>query len=589
MADVFISYARKDQGFVRALHKALEKRNRKPWVDWEDIPLTAKWLEEVYAGIESSDSFAFVISPDSIESEYCIVELNHAAQNNKRLVPLLHRDVDDKAVPPDLASHQYVFFRESDDFERSFESLIDALDTDLEWLQTHTRLLVRAKEWDREGRDRSLLLRGKDLEAAEEWLGQETAEKEPKPTDLHKQYIIASREAEDAARAAARRQRLLLGAAIAVAVVIAILGVFALTQRNEAINQTEEANNQKNIALAHLLVARAELLSNQGGALLPSSVLLAAEAKRRLPSSVEADQVLHSGLDLLHSPDANLTHEDAVNGIAFGPDGKYLATASDDKTARLWDATSGSEAAPPMTHDGPVNGVAFSPNGKYLATASADKTASLWDTANGSEVAGMDHDDAVNGVAFSPDGRYLATASKDSTARVWDAVGGREIARMSHEDSVNSVAFSPDGRYLATASRDGTARVWDTASGGKVTPPMTHEDIANDVAFSPDGRYLATASRDKTARVWDADSGSEEERIPREDRVNSIAFSPDGKYLATASDDKTARVQRWRSEGLIEEVCARVNRDLTQEEWQLYLGDDEEYRGTCSELSGLEE
>ena len=116
MADVFISYAREDQDFARELHEALEKHKRDTWIDWKDIPRTAKWLDEVYSGIESADAFAFVISPDSVASEFCIVELNHAVEHNKRLVPIWRRDVKDESVPPDLSSHQYVFFRESDDF-----------------------------------------------------------------------------------------------------------------------------------------------------------------------------------------------------------------------------------------------------------------------------------------------------------------------------------------------------------------------------------------------------------------------------------------------------------------------------------------
>jgi hypothetical protein len=89
MADVFISYSRKDKDFVRDLHQALEERGRNAWIDWADIPLTAKWLEEVYSGIEGADTFVFVISPDSVASKVCNQELDHAVHNNKRLAPWL--------------------------------------------------------------------------------------------------------------------------------------------------------------------------------------------------------------------------------------------------------------------------------------------------------------------------------------------------------------------------------------------------------------------------------------------------------------------------------------------------------------------
>jgi hypothetical protein len=115
MADVFISYAREDQQFVRRLQDALEEHHRNTWIDWKDIPLTAKWKEEVFSAIDNADSFAALISPDFIVSKPCQEELDHAAHDNKRMVPLWHRDVADEEVPPDLAAHQYVFLRESDD------------------------------------------------------------------------------------------------------------------------------------------------------------------------------------------------------------------------------------------------------------------------------------------------------------------------------------------------------------------------------------------------------------------------------------------------------------------------------------------
>jgi hypothetical protein len=223
MADVFISYAREDQRFLRGLQDALEEHDRETWIDWKDIPLTAEWKEDVFSAIDNADSFAAVISPDFIVSKPCQEELDHAAHDNKRMVPLWHRDVADEEVPPDLAAHQYVFLREDDDFEEALERLLEALDTDMEWVHDHTRLLVRAKEWDSKRHDSSMLLRGSELREAEEWQAR-AAEKEPKPTPLQSEYILASR------RAASRRYRATMGVMGLAAVFFVVLAVTSLWQ-----------------------------------------------------------------------------------------------------------------------------------------------------------------------------------------------------------------------------------------------------------------------------------------------------------------------------------------------------------------------
>jgi hypothetical protein len=226
MADVFISYAREDKKFVRKLDDALAKSGRSSWVDWNDIPLGTKWWEEVCRGIESAHTFALVISQDALNSYWCKKELDHAVKNNKRLAPISILDDDDVAekditqdIPPTLATHQwYIKFREQDDFEEAFQKLIKDLDTDLEWVRFHTRLLVRAKEWDNGARDPSFLLRGKTLEEAERWQAKE-AEEEPKLTSLQKEYILASRQAET------KRQRFLLLTTALGLILVMVLGL----------------------------------------------------------------------------------------------------------------------------------------------------------------------------------------------------------------------------------------------------------------------------------------------------------------------------------------------------------------------------
>ena len=142
-----------------------------------------------------------------------------------------------------------------------------------------------------------------------------------------------------------------------------------------------------------------------------------------------------------------------------------------------------------------------SPDGKLLATASDDKTARIVAVADGRELGRITHDGAVRAVAFSPDGKLLATASWDETARIVAVADGRELARITHGGPVWAVAFSPDGKSLATASDDNTARIVAVADG-RERARITHDGVLWEVAFSPDGKFLATASDDKTARFW---------------------------------------------------------------------------------------
>ncbi len=248
MSDVFISYSRKDQEFVHKLNDALKVSDRESWVDWEQIRIAEDWWRKIQEAIAATDTFVFVITSDSLASSVCRDEVDYASSLNKRIVPILRKDISKDLIAtmhPALARHNWLYFRESDDFDKVFEDLLEAIDTDPVHTKEHTRLLIRAIEWEKEKINDSLL-RGEDLKRVEKWLTLlESEVKEPKLTDLQITYIDNSRKIEDARQ---RANRMSMGGLIILGMsLIAALGVWVWTAR-----KVTDANGK--IELANVLI-----------------------------------------------------------------------------------------------------------------------------------------------------------------------------------------------------------------------------------------------------------------------------------------------------------------------------------------------
>jgi WD40 repeat protein len=240
----------------------------------------------------------------------------------------------------------------------------------------------------------------------------------------------------------------------------------------------------------------------------------------------------------------------SVNDVAYSPDGKWIATAGNDRTVHLWGAERGELRHVLAGHEHWVLGVRFSPDGTRLVSTSRDQTVRLWDTSRLAEVACLrGHEDWVRCARFTPDGTRVASASDDATVRLWEAAapdGSRGTERAwlrGHREHIHALALAPGGAVLATAGNDRDVRLWDPRTGRPLACLRGHEETVTALAFSPDGARLVSGSVDRTLRLWDVAGGREVARLEgHEQGVSAVAYSPDGTRVASGSYDQTVRL-----------------------------------------------
>jgi hypothetical protein len=367
---------------------------------------------------------------------------------------------------------------------------------DRELLRVHRRLTEVAAEWDRLGRDAGFLYRG----AALAWWQERTV---PGLNDAERAFLLAShvRQQRDQ-RDRRRRHHLVL---VALSMVIVMMGALATV----AWGQARRAGAERDLAVSRQLTAQARSQLP----LDPERALRLAQRAYRTWPTQEAEMVLRQAA-VDHRVRAVIpVHSEQALGVAFSPDGRYLAATGSQGEVRMWHWTRWAVTGEPIVyggHRGRVWNPVFSPDGQRLATAGEDGTVRIWSVDGpGAPMVLLGHTAPVWAVAFSPDARTIASAGEDMTVRLWDVATATELAVLrGHRGVTSGVAFSSDGLLLASSSHDRTVRLWNLADRSTVAVLEGPRDVTKTLVFTADGTRLACSSADGTVWVWPMVGGS---------------------------------------------------------------------------------
>lgn len=232
-------------------------------------------------------------------------------------------------------------------------------------------------------------------------------------------------------------------------------------------------------------------------------------------------------------------HTESINKIIFSPNGTMLASASYDRTIRLWDVATETHRYKLTGHNSHIYAIAFSPDGNTLASGSENGKIRLWNAVTGQYRVTLEgHRNAVYSVAYSPDGKTLASGSADHTIRLWNATTGLyKVTLEGHTDRVNTVTFSPDGQILASGSTDQTVRLWDAVSGFHRQTLSRHNRSVYDISFIEDGQTLASKSTDGIVHFYDATTTQHKETLAVSN-LGNVSITSDGTMLAGVNSNR---------------------------------------------------
>ena len=576
MVDVFISYSRKDISFARILYESIVSRNKEVWIDWEDIPPSTDWLQEIFSAIESADTFIFIISKNSITSDICGLEISHAIKNSKKIIPIVIPGPNPSKIPPSLSKLNWIEFPTTtgEEFQKAFEDLLQTIETDLDWVKSLTKMQNLALDWERSNHEKSRLIDGQLLASAKQLFLDGEIQKSPEPSALLLEFLTESIQNKNQKRV---RSIVSLFASI---LVIALISIFAfhqlkISRAQKMAVQAEAYFEQKDFHLASLFALRSnQLFENElaneviskipfenfplakgmvghldgindvewskSGELASASydgTIIIWDLETRTPKKILRYLTFKEFFDV----DSNFFNLDEYDDIAWSNDGR-LASAGGWGEVIIWDLTS---QKPSLVWKNQValvskTKIVWSPDGKFLAGSGMDTQVRLWNTETGTldrtlEVFG-DHG-SIRSLAWSESG-LLAAGTSQGLIILWniDETTPKRIIET-NQGAINSLDWSAEG-VLASGSESNTISVWDQYSDEPIKVFSDNYGEATRVSWSPSGQ-LASSTSDNRVILWDFVTEKPAQILRgHADSVRAIDWSPAGQ-LASGSADAT--------------------------------------------------
>jgi WD40 repeat protein len=636
MSDVFISYSRRDIAFARLIRESLQQSQIDTWIDWDRIPIGERWWQEICEAIQNANVFMFIVSQNSIGSKVCKEEIGLALQNNKRIIPIVVDDLKPEVIQefaPNLPQYNWVIFERDHifkleekqqaegekpedrwtalpkrpQFEQALEKLSAAIHTDWEWVKYHTRLQVDALRWENNQKNPSYLIRGAELEEAEQQLFR-AAGKEPQPTELQVSYVTASRQEETQRQAeqlaleqkSRRREQLVLWAVGIGLLVAVILGVAAWGQRNQYLRETHVRATAEAIALNEAnnrATAQANAINEANAratAQVNAEIASTQAVQQRDEAELQAARARSSGLaaQSRNYLDKQVDLSLLLAAEAFNSADTYAARDSLLVALQRQPRLSAFLRTP-----GDCTDLTYSPDGKLLAGAYCAEVDSkggcssneiqVWDVSTRQPVG-----DPIEGVRvrFMPDGKNLITRQRDGSIVLVDIQTRTPTALPFTKDIMaNVMVVSPDGSMVALAGCNimsvstgfcsgSYLQVWDIDTATLLyNTTGTNTYYADSLAFSKDSDKLIFAGCSETGldtlgntsctvgniSEWDVRSGNITTHAIAEDTAAlSIAFSPDNTIVAVGNNageiifyDSTT----WQETGKLVENSKDIN------------------------------